>query len=585
MKRFFYLIMLMLCALFIGCGKEEVQTVSEPVNEVAPVEDEYYYPVEGAIYEASIYSMGDSEYGLTMEVDVTGNPHEIGSSMYITVVDSVCDFKLIEEITTSGGDLINAETMPQLVDAENDATGIWGNNGNYFSNSVDTEEDIADEFSVTFGVHRQSQINGDVAGYIDIRGGEMVYYTLHWEYNGDVILESNEGDWFFKLKETKYGEPVLKPAPIYLEPLEEEEEEPEEVTWFIEDNTLYVNKIYYDTVMDMTGHNMIEIEDPWSDHKGEFTSAVFDAEFVQRRKKFTMNTVIENPDYETISLESLGLNGTELESLTANLVLNDIKCVNYLLAGSNIKNIELNLQGEVNSAHSLFAQSSALETASVSMGGSPKDVADMFYCCEKLDRVKVDIDLSKTASMARMFCGCKSLESVSLSYINNGCGGIFSDCSSLNYVNCPNVVITEPGNWMFNSDNSISNYLFAEAWGVKYDVIGDSVYSAYPTMDPVTSTIMVFVTYKKFMPEWHTKFMEATQGVQDMDCIVNTLNLKVYMKAPESLEEDEVRKGMFNNIDTALKDIAANEGVDTANMTQKALEAAGYYDLTTNYIH
>lgn len=252
MKRLFYVMTVLLCVLLTACGNPEAQTVSnsvsdsvseyeselvsapesepvnepesepvsvpdsepvnehenvpesEPVNEGTLAGDENTEPAIGAIYEASIYSFDKAGYGVTLEVNVTGNPHTVGSLMRITVADSLCDFKLLEEITTSRGDLVNAETMPRMVDATNDATGVFGYRGDYVTFSVESEDSVCEDYSMTFGVHRQSQINGDVAGYIDIRGGEMVYYTIYWANDGTVYLKSDETDWSFRLKELKY---------------------------------------------------------------------------------------------------------------------------------------------------------------------------------------------------------------------------------------------------------------------------------------------------------------------------------------------------------------------------------------------
>ena len=116
---------------------------------------------------------------------------------------------------------------------------------------------------------------------------------------------------------------------------------------------------------------------------------------------------------------------------------------NYITEYDDVKNINIEINFEVQSLEGLFAWSECIESIIVrkfSKHNIINNMSEMFLNCSNLKRIDLsNFKTNKVTNMSRMFYGCSSLSEINLSNFNtdkvNNIGGIFYGCSSLKGIN------------------------------------------------------------------------------------------------------------------------------------------------------
>lgn len=209
-----------------------------------------------------------------------------------------------------------------------------------------------------------------------------------------------------------------------------------------------------------------------------------------------------------------------------------------------------------------FAGDSALESVSISgLFGQLQDVSGMFRDCESLTSANVNFGLSNASirRMNNMFESCKSMEYIHLDNImvnDASVAGMFCDCSALEgvsfrYVSMSNTDINA-SNAMFNTQNSISSYHFADTWDVPLlgGLIMDHVHDATVTLDPITSIIKVDIAYSKNVPSWKKRQVEDLQNVEGLTHIFASEMRDIFV----SKQDGTISFGSMVNIYSDLYD-------------------------------
>ena len=303
---------------------------------------------------------------------------------------------------------------------------------------------------------------------------------------------------------------------------------------------------------------------PWIEYQDDVKKLVIDADMVY--------TAINN------------IGGQPYPDLLPNT--GDFSGDNTLFSGmSSLESIEvkrLNLD-KVRNISGMFMNNSKLKKVDLSgmVFSNVKDASWLFYNCTSLEEINLDClktdNLETAEAMFRdcpilksvgisswntlnlkntghMFSGCKALKNISLSgwILNNTeVSGMFADCSSLEKVSLYNVSMESSykywTNPMFNNDNSILDYSFADFWKIKDTyVIGEDgsniwnydlmIFSLHPLIAEE------IVCYRKKMPAWYKEQVEHIQTLDDGWTKVYSSTYKdvyLYYEDNSSLAKDE----------------------------------------------
>lgn len=323
--------------------------------------------------------------------------------------------------------------------------------------------------------------------------------------------------------------------------------------WHISDGTLYLSKIYY-TVLNVAGNNCCVYEEPWISYKNEnqIRNIVIDADMV-----YTQESYITDENYaglDTVDTFFLGGgplfgNMDSLESVSIKrLNLDKITDISAMFANnSNLIRADisgLDLSKVVNASY-LFAYNTSLTNINLEgmSASNLNTVANMFAHCTNLEYVSIPWDTSNVKDFSNMFNSCSALTSANFSGdINNAnVSGMFWDCDALNEVQLSNVNLesTIAANAMFNNNNSISSYLFADDWDIQVErnkqiwVISDDCYRVRVISDAMTGIIFECVFYNKEVPDWYKKSVEYIQNLEDFTKISSSLTLDIYCNREE----------------------------------------------------
>lgn len=340
---------------------------------------------------------------------------------------------------------------------------------------------------------------------------------------------------------------------VVSEAVFESETEDAEVVedWYFDDGTLYVNKIYY-TVVEIAGHNRCIYEEPWIEYRNQnqIKRIVINADMV-----YTTESNITGKPYENVVSNSepfagdgpLFGNMDALERITVEyLNLDQITDISYMFGGnSNLRQIDIleMWTSKITNASYLFHGDSSLTSIDLNqlLTSNLVNVEHMFGGCTNLTYVAVDSwDTSKVTNFSHVFDGCSSLTSINLSgwTINEAnVAAMFANCDLLNSITLydVNLLNTISANCMFDDNNSIVSYMFAEDWNIRVEKSGQvwpipgNCYEAYIIGESTTGIYSACVYYSKLMPTWYEESVEYRQNLDEFTKIQDTEQFDIYL--------------------------------------------------------
>ena len=275
--------------------------------------------------------------------------------------------------------------------------------------------------------------------------------------------------------------------------------------WYISDGVLYVSKIYY-TVLDVAGNNRCEYEEPWGIYKDQITDIVIDGDMVYTEESYLMGETYLN--LSTVDNSFLGGgplfgNMSSLKSVTVKrLNLDRITDISYMFCNNdNLTEIDvsgLDLSGVTDISY-LFSGDDSLTNIDMPNVDTSNiiTVAGMFRDCTNLNAISVySWDTHNVKDFSHLFDHCSSLTSIDLrDWIveDANVAGMFYNCNELRDV-LLNVTLenTIAANSMFDENNSIISYEFAENWNIYVQkhkqiwAISDMCYKVNHAYDIVT---------------------------------------------------------------------------------------------------
>lgn len=328
--------------------------------------------------------------------------------------------------------------------------------------------------------------------------------------------------------------------------------------WYIQGNTLSISKIYY-VLENVTQTYHYRYIRPWYTYREQITNVVIDGEMINQTGD-TIETLNINTDKTVISSGGQLFSGfgsikhIDIKKLNMDMILNISNMFSYMKELTDIDVGGLITTGVLD-ASALFAGDTALteiENLNQLDTSTFITIASMFEGCSNLSHVAVSSwNTQYVKDFSKVFQNCSSLESIDLSnwHIKDAnVIGMFWNCNALNQVTIPNVIMKNAtaANAMFDKNNSITSYSFAEKWEVdtenRISLINDDCYTAIPTIGIDTNTgktvIIVYIYYNKTMPKWYKEYVEYMQGVDEFVNIFPSEMLDIYVNDSEEIQED-----------------------------------------------
>jgi hypothetical protein len=157
---------------------------------------------------------------------------------------------------------------------------------------------------------------------------------------------------------------------------------------------------------------------------------------------------------------------------------------------------------------------------------------------------------------------------------------MFFDCNVLSDVTLSNVTLqnTIAANTMFNENNSISSYHFADDWEIYEEedkciaVILDSCEVCVPTETVIdnngekTAVLVEYVYYAKEMPSWYKRYVEFRQSINEWNKIYESEELDIYVYAADidsTFDSEAFVENNFESImNVILRELSGLENVE-----------------------
>ena len=326
--------------------------------------------------------------------------------------------------------------------------------------------------------------------------------------------------------------------------------------WYLLNGVLHISKIYYRVYYSVLDGYCVDYETPWTEYENQITNIIINADLSYKGDEGTLLD-----DYKEILAEDktvkeetlLFANMDSLKSVTiTRLKLDQMTDVSGMFANNeNLTNVNIDgfdMSGIKNASY-MFANNPSLYTINLQKINTSAfvTVAGMFQGCTNLSSVSVSAwNTSNIKDFSHLFENCKSLASIDLSgwsIVDADVTAMFENCDVLSNVELTNVSLenTIAVNSMFNENNSIASYEFAEKWNIYTEkdkcifLIGDDCYHAIPilVMNEKGSTIIEYVYYKKTMPTWYKESVEFVQSIDEDDKIFSSPRLDVYVYATQ----------------------------------------------------
>lgn len=370
---------------------------------------------------------------------------------------------------------------------------------------------------------------------------------------------------------------------ITVKEKEQDNTNPSDDGWYVSNGTLYLSKIYY-TVLNIAGNNCCLYEEPWVAYKNsnQIKRIEIDADMV-----YTTKSYITGKDYTNLATDISSFSGGEplfgnmnaLESVyIKRLNLDKIKDISYMFANDkNLTSIDisgLDVSGVTSTAF-LFYGDSALTSINLQNWNTSNftSIKSMFANCTNLKSVSLSLwDTRNVKNFSGAFNNCSSLSSINLAnwtIYDADVSGMFFDCNSLSNVILSNVTLqnTIASNTMFNKNNSIASYSFANDWIIYTEKhksiwpILDDCYSTDIYYDVSSNIFIEYIYYKKIVPGWYKESVEYQQSVDDCEPIYRSLKLDIYTNT-------ENGKTSVNDVISACIDcLTATEAIDSDQST------------------
>lgn len=349
--------------------------------------------------------------------------------------------------------------------------------------------------------------------------------------------------------------------------------------WYISKGTLYLSKIYY-SVWNITGNNYYIYERPWNDYIDKIINIEIDGDMVYRSSNEEMEkNLAENEPYYC----DLFLNMEMLESVTIKrLNLGNVTDVSYMFA-YNEKLSRVDLSGldmsNVKEASHMFECDHSLKSIDLQSWNVSRlnSASGMFKECTSLHTVQVSSwNTCNIKDFSHMFDGCVSLTSINLSnwtIDDADVSAMFFDCKNLQSVNLLNVNLqnTIAINVMFNNNNSIDSYLFAQGWNIYENKdktilpIIDDFYNEYVAVVPSEDgpKIITFVCYKKSMPSWYKESVEYILAVDEEEHVFSSMELDIYVYSGEGGAQELETSDCIDSIINAMNKMDIVDDTDS----------------------
>ncbi len=317
--------------------------------------------------------------------------------------------------------------------------------------------------------------------------------------------------------------------------------------WYFVDGILYVTKIYY-RVLDVAGKYYCVYEEPWIGYKNkeEIKDLIIDADMIYKEEPEETKRLAGEFRYGQDEFGGGGpLFGTmnSLETITIKkLNLDKIRDISQMFSGnSNLVAMDasgLDMSG-VRDASYLFFGNQALVSLNMEGWdtGSLETVEAMFRGCSSLTNIPVGSwNTGKVKNFSHAFDGCTSITQINLSkweIDNANVAGMFANCNNLCKVDLSEVTLNSGiQGTMFDKNNSIYSYSFAEDWNISFDgnqPIGDDCHNSFAVLEPASMVCVVTIIYKKQMPPWYKEYVEALQNVEDFWVVSRSEMMDVFI--------------------------------------------------------
>ncbi|MGN0612889.1 MAG: BspA family leucine-rich repeat surface protein [Porcipelethomonas sp.] len=330
--------------------------------------------------------------------------------------------------------------------------------------------------------------------------------------------------------------------------------------WYIKGSTLYVSKIYYD-VKNVTGLYKYLLESPWglSDYSDKITSVIVDGEMIYKSNEglesvdpdiegattFSGGPFAHMPNLKTVTFKHLDMDKVKDMS---SWFINDISLMAVDLSGINTS--------EIVSFENMFFNCTSLKSINLNCidTSSAKSMSGMFYDCKSLISLNVGAcSVDNVNDFSHMFDGCTSLSYADLSgwnIVNANATAMFINCTNLTGVNIGSVVYQGESNknevivscdTMFDENNSISSYKFADGWNIDYKTYLSPIaavdhYTAGIIPLGTGSVIFQIVTYDQLIPDWHEDYIEWIYR-NDYTQVLDTELVDIYLSISDDAEE------------------------------------------------
>ena len=370
-------------------------------------------------------------------------------------------------------------------------------------------------------------------------------------------------------------------------PTEESQQTEKSDWWSFENGTLRLSEIHYN-VQKIAGSNYYIYDTPWVKSGIIITDIVINGDAVY------VDVVNGQPSSgnreRAVPMLGMFAGISSLKSVTIqNLNVHEMKNLDEMFTGcTSLTDVKItNIKG-AESAKRMFWGDEALKHASVEIDCPElKTVERMFSRCSSLSKINIYLNAKNIEDFSSMFSECSSLTSVDLGEIeinDANVAGMFWNCSHLQEVLIRKVSMknTIEANAMFNTDNAITDYSFAEHWDVSSNIclIADECYETMVVYEPESSSCSVTVCYKKTIPKWYEEYVENLNNLEDMMQIVDTKFYDLYVSKVDNnvnkeLTASEIVGAVLDSY-AELESKMGNEEVasifETAGLTKDVLE-------------
>ncbi len=339
--------------------------------------------------------------------------------------------------------------------------------------------------------------------------------------------------------------------------------------WVYENGILTINKLYY-SIYNLVGVRNYVLDISWGEYSDDVTDLILDGEAVLVEDEYEGNQeengyigpglwfnnmpALQNvtiKHFDPDNIDDLSWMFAYNEHLMyvdgSGLDLSSARSISRMFEGdTNLRSVSLN----------------TWDTSNISY------MSLLFAGCTNLTSVEVSSwNTSNVKDFSHVFDGCSSITGVDLSgwtIDNADVGAMFAGCKALTRVNLKNVTLNGiSAIGMFDENNSIQSYLFADDWkideadeGKYYSPLPPFSYNVPMLMPSINgeTRIVVYIYYTKIVPDWHKEEMELMYSVSDMTEVYHSTKLCIF---DSSGDVDEFYKNEYKKwYDEAKKKIS-----------------------------